>query len=113
MTTANQPSPAVVKKIQALAKLAADLRQGQNFNITKLTIIKSLCSDPDAAAKFALFIAKLAQRQFKARRPGLWRSDKLTHGCSDKLPDWLTARSATRRLPGVLVVPCQRGWGCY
>ena len=60
MTTANRPSPAVVKKIQALAKLAADLRQGQNFNITKLTIIKSLCSDPDAAAKFALFIAKLA-----------------------------------------------------
>ena len=30
-----------------------------------------------------------------------------------ELPDWLTARSVTRRLPGVLVVPCQRGWGCY
>ncbi|MEI8373072.1 MAG: hypothetical protein WCJ35_09610 [Planctomycetota bacterium] len=62
-----QPSPAVVKKIQALAKLAADLRQGQHFNITRLTVIKSLCSDPDAAAKFVFYIAKLAQRQFKAR----------------------------------------------
>ena len=65
-----QPSPAVVKKIQALAKIAADLRQGKDYNITRLTLIKSLCSDPDAAAKFALHIAKLAQRQFKARRPG-------------------------------------------
>ena len=68
--TTNQPSSAVVKKIQALAKIGADLRQGQHFNITKLTIIKSLCSDPDTAAKFAAYIAKLAQRQFKARRPG-------------------------------------------
>jgi NAD(P)-dependent dehydrogenase (short-subunit alcohol dehydrogenase family) len=41
-----------------------------HFDITRLTIIKSLCSDPDVAAKFALYIAKLAQRQFKARRPG-------------------------------------------
>jgi hypothetical protein len=65
----NQPSPAVVKKIQALAKIAADLHQGQHFNITRLTILKSLCSDPDAAAKFALHIAKAAQRRFKARPP--------------------------------------------
>ena len=42
----------------------------QDYNITRLTLIKSLCSDPDAAAKFAVHIAKLAQRQFKARRPG-------------------------------------------
>ena len=68
MATANQPPPAVVKKIQALAKIAADLRQGKDYNITRLTLLKSLCSDPDAAAKFAIHIAKLAQRQFKARQ---------------------------------------------
>jgi len=67
MATANQPSAAVVKKIQALAKLANDLRHGQHFNITRLTLIKSLCSDPATPAKFAVHIAKLAQRQFKAR----------------------------------------------
>ncbi len=75
-----QPSPAVVKKIQALAKIAADLRQGQHFNITRLTIIKSLCSDPDAAAKFAAYIAKLAQRQFKARRPDDTKSTTEQYG---------------------------------
>jgi hypothetical protein len=67
MATTNQPPAAVVKKIQGLAKLAADLHHGQQFNITRLTLIKSLCSDPNAAAKFAVHIAKLAQRQFKAR----------------------------------------------
>jgi hypothetical protein len=66
MATTNQPSAAVVKKIQALAKLAADLHHGQHFNITRLTLIKSLCFDPATAAKFAVHIAKLAQRQFKA-----------------------------------------------
>ncbi len=66
MATTNEPSAAVVKKIQALAKLAADLHHGQHFNITRLTLIKSLCSDPDATAKFAVYIAKLAQRQFEA-----------------------------------------------
>jgi hypothetical protein len=60
----------MVKKTQALAQIAADLRQGQHFNITRLTIIKSLCSEPDAAAKFAIHIAKLAQQQFELRRHG-------------------------------------------
>ena len=78
-----QPSPAVVKTIQALAQIAADLRQEQHFNITRLTLIKSFCSDPDAAAKFAVYIAKLAHRQFEARRPG------------DKKP---TARQQYKRL---------------
>ncbi len=68
MATTNAPSPAIVKKIQSLAQIAADLRQGKDFNITRLTLIKSFCSDPDAAAKFVVYIAKLAQRQFKAQR---------------------------------------------
>jgi hypothetical protein len=76
MATTTPPSPAVVKKIQALAKIAADLHQGKDYNITRLTLIKSLCSDPAAAAKFALHIAKLAQRQFKAHHPGDTKSAK-------------------------------------
>jgi hypothetical protein len=65
-----QPSPAIMKKLQTLVQIAADLRQGQHFNITRLTVIKSFCSDPDAAAKFSLHIARLAQRQFEGRRRG-------------------------------------------
>ena len=58
----------IVKKIQTLAQIAADLRQGKDFNITRLTMLKGLCSDPDAAAQFALYLAKKTQQAMK--RPG-------------------------------------------
>ena len=64
----NEATPNIAKKIQTLAHIAADLRQGKDFNITRLTILKSLCSDPDAAAQFALYLAKKTQQAMK--RPG-------------------------------------------
>jgi len=59
-------SPATVQKIQSLAQIAADLRQGKHFEITCLTLLKSLCSDPKAAAQFALYLAKKTQQAMKA-----------------------------------------------
>ncbi|NQT15425.1 MAG: hypothetical protein HQ582_21895, partial [Planctomycetes bacterium] len=60
--------PKTLKKLQTLAQIAVDLRQGKDFNITRLTMLKSLCSDPEAAAQFALHIAKKTQQAMK--RPG-------------------------------------------
>ena len=71
--TMPEPSPTIIKKIHTLAQIAADLRDGKDFNITRLTLIKNLCSDPQAAAKFAVHIAKLTQDKLRAGRPG--RSD--------------------------------------
>ena len=65
--------PKTLKKIQTLAQIAVDLRQGKDFNITRLTMLKSLYSDPDAA-QFALYIAKKTQQAMK--RPGRSRSRK-------------------------------------
>ncbi len=48
--------------------MAADLRQGKHFEITRLTVLKSLCSDPETAAKFALHLAKLALKKMKAEK---------------------------------------------
>lgn len=59
------PEPAFTTKIQTLAQIAADLAEGRNFNVTRLTILKGLCADPKAAAKFALNVAKLAQKRMK------------------------------------------------
>lgn len=64
----NEVPFATVKKIRTLAQVAADLGQGKDFNITRLTILKSLCSDPDAAAQFALFIAKKTPQAMKATK---------------------------------------------
>lgn len=63
--------PTTAKTLRTLAQLAADLRQGKDFPVTRLTSIKSLCSDPEAAATFALHIAKLSQKKLAdRRRPG-------------------------------------------
>ena len=61
----NEVSPKIVQKIQTLAQIAAELRQGKDFNITRLTLLKSLCSDPEAAAKFACHLASLTQKKMK------------------------------------------------
>ncbi len=59
----NQPPPKTAKKLQSLAQMAADLRQGQHFEITRLTALKSLCSAPETAATFALHLAKLTLKK--------------------------------------------------
>jgi hypothetical protein len=64
----NEVPAKTLKKVQTLTEIAADLHQGKDYNITRLTMLKSLCSDPDAAAQFALYIAKKAQQAMK--RPG-------------------------------------------
>ena len=64
----NEVPPKTLKKVQTLTEIAADLRQGKDFNITRLTTLKNLCSDPEAAAQFALYIAKKTQQAMK--RPG-------------------------------------------
>jgi len=57
-----------VKKIQKLAQIAAELRQGEHFRITRLTMLKSLCSDEEAAMEFALHIAKKTQQAMKTKK---------------------------------------------
>jgi len=66
-TTMNEVSPKIIKKIQTLAQIAADLRDGKDYNITRLTLLKSLCSDPEAAAKFALHLAKRTLEKMKSQ----------------------------------------------
>ena len=46
---------------QKLQALAAQLRQGEHFSITRLTILKRLCAEPGEANAFALHIAQLTQ----------------------------------------------------
>jgi hypothetical protein len=48
----------VLRKIGKLAEIAAGLRQGQHFEITRLTSLKGLCHDPAVAARFVTFLAR-------------------------------------------------------
>jgi hypothetical protein len=63
-----RPSTAgVALRIRKLARIAEELRGGASFSITRLTIVKSLCEDPDAAARFALHLAELTVDQMERR----------------------------------------------
>lgn len=54
-------------KIRRLAQVAAELREGGHFNITRLTTLKSLCEDAKATAQFALYIAKQTYQKMQER----------------------------------------------
>ncbi|EKV03372.1 hypothetical protein Lepto7375DRAFT_5667 [Leptolyngbya sp. PCC 7375] len=60
-------SSTVSKKIRTLAKIVQELHQGKDFNITRLTSIKSLCADPKAAEQFFLYLAKLTQKKMEEK----------------------------------------------
>jgi len=54
-------------KVTRLVKLAEDLRGGRDFSITRLTILKALCEDPVAAARFGLHITNLTKAKATKR----------------------------------------------
>jgi hypothetical protein len=58
---------AVIPKIRRLAQMAAELQQGNHFEVTRLTTLKSLCEDAHAAAQFALYLAKLTDSKMREK----------------------------------------------
>ena len=59
------PIPPTAKKLRTLAQIAAKLQEGDHFEVTRLTALKGFCADPEAAAKFALHLAKLTEAKAK------------------------------------------------
>ena len=72
----------IVAKLKKLAAMAEGLQSGEDYPITRLTTLKSLCADQKAAVKFAAYLATLAQAQASTSRrpqqlkPTVWREQK-------------------------------------
>ncbi len=62
------PNPQIVKKVKKLSEIAEELRQGKHFSATRLTTIKSLCDEPEAAAAFALYLAQRIQNKMRQQK---------------------------------------------
>ncbi|MEM7534400.1 MAG: hypothetical protein AAF639_19620 [Chloroflexota bacterium] len=60
MSKPKSRKPKELAKVQKLAQMADELRQGEYFNITRLTTVKSFCKDEEAARQFVIHIAKRA-----------------------------------------------------
>lgn len=58
-----KPPRAVLSRIRKLAQIARELSQGADFSIIRLTTLKSLCEDPEIAARFAVYLASHARQR--------------------------------------------------
>jgi hypothetical protein len=75
---AHSPSRSALT-VRNLAQLAADLRQGGSFSVTRLTSIKALCREQEAATRFAIYLARkvlerIEQGRGRARFPDIRRA---------------------------------------
>ena len=58
----------IVKRVKKLSEIGEALRRGEVFPITRLTIIKTLCAEPEAGPAFALFLAQRIQKKMRQRQ---------------------------------------------
>jgi hypothetical protein len=65
------------QKARKLQQLVDDLERGENFNITRLVVIKSLCQDVKIAARFTLHLARLARKRWD------WDSDRKYYSAAE------------------------------
>ena len=56
------------KKVKNLDEIAQALGRGEGFSVTRLTTIKRLCEDAEAAGDFALFLARKIQRRMRKKK---------------------------------------------
>jgi hypothetical protein len=62
------PNPQIIEKVKTLSKIAEALRQGNRYHVTRLTIIKSFCTEPEAAPAFALFLSLRIQKKMRNKK---------------------------------------------
>ena len=90
------PIAQTVEKVKKLSEIAEALRQGNKFRVTRLTIIKSFCADPEAATAFALFLSlKIHKKMRNKKYPQQFR--ELVDRAVKELRPFLTDRTEERR----------------
>jgi hypothetical protein len=98
------PIAQTVEKVKKLSEIAEALRQGNKFRVTRLTIIKSLYAEPEAAAAFALFLAQKIQKKMRQKKcPDRYR--KLVDRAVKELKPYLTDPTEERK--GGLALLCR------
>ncbi|MFO1431560.1 MAG: hypothetical protein U1F76_15680 [Candidatus Competibacteraceae bacterium] len=75
-------SAKTARAIEKLAQVTRELYQGKDYNITRLTTLKSLCQDPTAANHFVFYLAQQTQKKMAQKEtpshlaPEKWRRHK-------------------------------------
>jgi hypothetical protein len=111
MSSRRAPADALASRVKKLDQIAAELRQGVCFNITRLTLLKRLCAEPATAARFALYLAeRTRERMFQKELPSHLDSERwedfkalvstgaeaMQHYLDEPTPEALSALRAAR-----------------
>ena len=62
------PKDPLARQIQKLDKIVEAIRHNENVDVTRLTVVKKLCENPDAAGAFALFLARKSQERLREKK---------------------------------------------
>jgi hypothetical protein len=91
------PNAQIIKKVKGLSEIAEALRQGNRLHVTRLTIIKSFCTEPEAAAAFALFLAQKIQKKMRQEKKYSKTFRKLVDRAIKELKPYLADTTDERR----------------
>jgi len=99
-----KPSRAILSSIRKLAQIAKELAEGANFSITRLTTLKSLCEDPEVAARFGVYLANHTSRRINEMSSPLhlsnseWRMhNELVERAVERLQSYVERPSGPKR----------------
>jgi hypothetical protein len=62
------PEDPMTRQVRKLDEIVEAIRGKENVQITRLTVVKKLCENPDAACKFALFLARKGQKRLREKK---------------------------------------------
>ena len=62
------PKDPLSGQIQKLDKIIEAIRRKENVQVTRLTVVKKLCENPEAAGVFAMFLARKSQARLREKQ---------------------------------------------
>jgi len=62
------PEDLLPRQVRKLDKIVEAIRHNENVDVTRLTVVKKLCENPDAAGAFALFLARKSQERLREKK---------------------------------------------
>jgi hypothetical protein len=90
---AKDPLPRQVRKLEEIVE---SIRRNERVEVTRLTVVKKLCEDPDAAGAFAMFLSRKSQARLR-EKPGQKRYRALVNRAIREMKLYLDEQTEDRR----------------
>src|SRR5271166_4286216 len=62
------PEDLLPRQVRKLDEIVEAIRRKENVQVTRLTVVKKLCENPNAAGAFAMFLARKGQKRLREKK---------------------------------------------